>query len=154
MAMTAAQIEAELQRKAKLGIAPTSSANQARYDQIKANIANQVKQPVQTTPTAQPAQQPFQLAQGQEYVRKALEGAGFSDINYDKARNMVTAGGMDVLQPDKIVNGSSIASGDALKSAISKLRERQNHKKQQDLYNRLCLKVKEKLLNNKCLKRR
>lgn len=136
MAMTAQQMEAELQRKAKLGIAPTSSANQGRYEQIKANITNQVKPQAPPSPT-QPAPQPSQLSQGQSYVRNALEGAGMTDIGYDKGRNMVTSGGMDVIQPDKVVNGSSIASGDALKNAISKFREQDNQKKQQDLYTKL-----------------
>lgn len=138
MAMTAEQLEAELRRKASLGIAPTSSANTERYQQIRSNIQNQVKPQAQPMPKpTQPAQQPFQLNPGQSYVRKALEGAGVTDIGYDKPRNMVTAGGFDVLQPDKVVNGSSIASGDALKKAIADIRERENQKKQQDLFSRL-----------------
>ncbi|RCW44214.1 hypothetical protein [Paenibacillus prosopidis] len=131
-ALTAEQLEAELKRKAAAGIAPTNSANTERYNQIKTSIQNQV----QPKP-AQPAQQPFRLDPGQSYVRRELEGAGFTNIGYDKGRNMVTAGGMDVLQPDKVVNGSSIASGDRLKQAISQIRERENQKKQQDLYTRL-----------------
>ncbi|MGN7457897.1 hypothetical protein ACTHPH_24060 [Paenibacillus pasadenensis] len=126
--LTAAQQQAEIQRKAKAGIALTNptAASTALYKQTQAAVkpatASATKQAVAPA-AAKPVQAADLIARpGESGVRKYFTDNGFSNIGYDKVRGMVTVNGLDALAPSRISNGTSFASNDALSSALSRVR--------------------------------
>lgn len=128
--MNSSQIAAELQRKRNLKIAPTSKANLTAYNGLNAQ-----KPPVKLG-TA-PAPTTPKVNEGYSGVRSFFEGNGYKDVGWNPNSRMVTVGGVDALAPGQSINGTSYASGDALNSALSRVKDREANTKNSDLMTRL-----------------
>lgn len=123
MAMTQAQIDAELRRKKAAGIMPTSSANMDRYNAI---------QLPGTTPKPPAAPKPTAPAAGLVGVRDYLTNQGIGGIGFDNNSKSVSFNGGSI-NPSQIINGTSYASQGDLDNAILRARSNQNVKKVDDL---------------------
>lgn len=79
------------------------------------------------------------MAVGNVGVRQYLRNKGYTDdqIGYDKARNMVTAGGMDFYTPTSVKQGTSYGSQSALDSAFGNLQSNVGQQRSNNLYTQL-----------------
>ncbi|MGK9252360.1 hypothetical protein [Paenibacillus humicus] len=120
--LTASQQQAEVQRKAKAGIALTNptAASTALYKQTQAALKPAASA---VAPAVKPVQPADLVAKpGEGAVRKYFNDNGYQNVGFDKARNMVTVNGLDALSPGRISGGTAFASSDSLASALSKVR--------------------------------
>ena len=107
--MTAAQTATELKRKASLGIAPTNSANQAQYNQIKASVT---PIPATTTPKVSSSTSASSVSKSASASSYTVPYSNITDINELKNMyNNAKAAGSSQAALDAIHNQADTVRG-------------------------------------------